>query len=138
MYFVTPTAPKIASETGSSSAYNSVQLSVTLQYDGGSPITAICLEFRVAGTTNILSEYTRMYPTTQVNATATSWEFTVTGLQYEENGYEVIVTPFNSIGQGVSFVSQPIILFTGMCYECVVNESMYAYSVHTCKPVHAT
>ncbi|XP_065920630.1 netrin receptor unc-40-like isoform X2 [Dysidea avara] len=111
--FLTPRgAPKIASETGSSSAYNSVQLSVTLQYDGGSPITAICLEFRVAGTTNILSEYTRMYPTTQVNATATSWEFTVTGLQYEENGYEVIVTPFNSIGQGVSFVSQPIILFT--------------------------
>ena len=113
MYFVTPTAPKIASEAGSSSAYNSVQLSVTLQYDGGSPITAIRLEFRVAGTTNILSEYTRMYPTTQANATATSWEFTVTGLQYEENGYEVIVTPFNSIGQGVSFVSQSIALFTG-------------------------
>ena len=95
--------------TGSSNTYNSVQLTITLQYDGGHPVTSITVEFRTTGTTNILTEYT--YPIPQDNAT--SWDFSVPGLQYEESGYEVIATPSNSIGPGDGTTSQPITLFTG-------------------------
>ena len=96
---------------GSSDAYNSVQLMVTLQYDGGHPITSITVEFRTAGTTNILTEYTTTYLIPQANTT--SWDFSVTDLEYEESGYEVIATPSNSIGQGDGTTSQPVTLFTG-------------------------
>jgi len=97
--------------TGSSDAYNSVQLTITLQYDGGRPVTSITVEFRTTGTTNILTEYTTTYPIPQDNAT--SWDFSVTNLEYEESGYEVLATPLNSIGQGDGTTSQPITLFTG-------------------------
>ena len=96
---------------GSSNTYNSIQLTVTLQYDGGRPVTSITIELRTAGTTEILTEYTTTYPIPQDNAT--SWDFSVTDLDYEESGYEVIATPSNSIGQGDGSTSQPITLFTG-------------------------
>jgi len=127
MYFPTHIAPKLASVTGSSSTYDSVQFSITLQYDGGRPVTAIRIEFRVTGTTNVLSEYTTTFPITN----AKWYPFNVTNLQYEESGYEVIATPSNSIGQGDSFVSQPITLFTGS-YLNVVNLVYYTTYMHLC------
>jgi len=129
MFCPIPTAPKLASVTGTSSSFDSVQLLITLQYNGGSRVTAIRIEFRVAGTTNVLSEYTTNYLIT--NATITSWDFNVTDLQYEESGYEVIATPSNSIGQGNGFVSQPINLFTGSCINNLYNNSIYiCFDVH--------
>ena len=125
--FPTHIVPKLASVTGSSNAFDSVQVSVILKYNGGRPVTAIRIEFRVTGTTNVLSEYTATYPIT--NTAVTSWGFNVTNLQYEENGYEVIATPSNSIGQGDGFVSQPIALFTGSYLN---NVDLVYYTTYVC------
>jgi len=75
MYCPIPTAPKLASVTGTNSSYD-------FQYNGGSPVTAIHI---LAGIRNVLAEYTTNLIT---NATITSRDFSATDLQYEESEYE--------------------------------------------------
>ena len=113
------TAPRITTVATTSNSYNSIQLTVTLLYTGGRPVTKFLIRYRILDTTGWKS----LPVTTNYTSISTPWSYSLTDLKYDQRGYEVEVTAINSVGRSNVVTSSPTKLSTGI-YPCHTDLSL--------------
>ena len=94
-----------------SDSYTSIQLAIILKYTGGSPIIEFLIRHRIASTTG----WSSLVMVSNHSNAETPWNYSLTGLSFDQRGYEVEVTAMNSVGpsNAISSSPAPIMLLTG-------------------------
>lgn len=101
-------APKIEMVNCTSDSYTSMQLTVTLQYTGGRPVTEFRIKYRIATTI----DWTPLSLKENYSNTAEAWSYKLT-VGYDQRGYEVEIIAANSIGDSNIVTTSPTKLRTG-------------------------